>query len=204
MLIADDDYFVRESLAEYLRADDVLVVGQCNNGAEAITFVAEHQVDVVLMDINMPVMDGIAATRMLRAKHSQVRVVMLTALATDEKLAASLQAGAVGYVMKGAHAAAVVDAVRSAHKGLSAIPIDALAALASKASGPKALAPALSDREAEVLRLLCRGMRNAAIARELRLAEATVKGIVTRLMVKLDVNSRLKAVVRAHKLGLAE
>lgn len=204
VLIVDDDDVARAALTEYMAAaDDIVVVGVCRDGAAALEFAAEGQVDVVLMDIDMPRMDGIAATEALGAICPGARVVMLTALGIDRHLEAALRAGAVGFILKSAHAGALIDAVRGAHKGLSSIPTEALGGIAVRPMPPVGSVPRLSSREKDVLAELCRGSSNAEIAGRLFLAESSVKGVVTRLMIKLDADSRLKAVVRAHELGLA-
>ena len=212
VLLVDDQSLFREALATLLgvRAD-IDVVGEAGNGDEALAQVARLRPDVVLMDLRMPVLDGIAATRRLRVEQPGVRVIALTTFDDDEDVFAALRAGAVGYLLKDVSSARLVEAVLAAARGESvlqpSVAAKVVARFAELPAGdapprPQPLVMPLSARELDVLRLLADGRTNREIATELFLAEGTVKNHVTNVLAKLNARDRTQAALRAHALGL--
>ena len=211
VLLADDQALFREGLHTLLSVHaDLDVVGEAGNGEEALQLAAAKQPDVILMDVQMPVLDGVAATRRLRAEHPACRVILLTTFDDDEYVFEGLRAGAVGYLLKDAPSARLVEAIQAAARGESflqtSVTAKVLAEFARLAQRPPAepagLAEPLSERELEILRLVAEGHSNKDIASRLFLAEGTVKNHVTSIFGKLGVSGRLHAVNRARELGL--
>jgi DNA-binding NarL/FixJ family response regulator len=212
VLLVDDQALFREALAVLLSvADGVEVVGEAANGAEALARSAELRPDVVLMDLRMPVLDGIAATRRLRVEQPEVQVLALTTFDDDAEVFAALRAGAVGYLLKDVSSARLVEAVHAAARGESvlqpSVAAKVVARIASLPDEPAAAAPQplvtpLSERELAVVRLLAQGRSNREIAGELFLAEGTVKNHVTNVLAKLGARDRTQAALRARALGL--
>ncbi|MDN5853167.1 MAG: response regulator transcription factor [Actinomycetia bacterium] len=213
VLLVDDQALFREALATLLGVrDDVAVVGEAGDGAEALHRAAELAPDVVLMDLRMPVLDGIAATRRLRVEQPGVRVIALTTFDDDADVFAALRAGAVGYLLKDVSSARLVEAVHAAARGESVLqPSVAAKVVARFAELPDAPEPVrlpqplvvpLSDRELDVLRLLADGRSNREIATGLFLAEGTVKNHVTNVLAKLGARDRTQAALRARALDL--
>lgn len=213
VLLVDDQALFREALATLLDvAPGVEVVGEAGNGAEAVARSAELAPDVVVMDLRMPVLDGIAATRRLRAEQPQVRVLALTTFDDDDEVFAALRAGAVGYLLKDVSSARLVEALEAAARGESVLQpsvaakvVARFASLPDDATAPRRqpLVTPLSERELAVVRLLAQGRSNREIAGELYLAEGTVKNHVTSVLTKLDARDRTQAALRARELGLA-
>ncbi len=211
VIVVDDDGIVRAALVAFAQASpDLEVVGNYENGAEAIAAVDADPVDVVLMDIRMPVMDGITAAERIRQGHPQTRVLLLTSFDEDNYMMQALAAGASGFLLKDASPRAVVDAVRAVHQGTTVLSPDPLGRLLrgrpARSEGRPKPPPHvdLSARELEILGLLCQALSNAEIAEHLVVSESTVKSHVSSIMSKLLVGSRLKAVVRAYEWGLVE
>jgi DNA-binding NarL/FixJ family response regulator len=211
VLLADDQALFREALATLLGArPEVLVVGEAGNGAEALARSAELDPDVVLMDLHMPVLDGIAATRRLRVEQPRVRVLALTTFDDDEDVFAALRAGAVGYLLKDVTSERLVEALLAAVRGESVLqPSVAAKVLARFATlddeprpRPQPLVVPLSDRELGVVRVLAEGASNREIAGALFLAEGTVKNHVTNVLAKLGARDRTQAALRARALDL--
>ncbi|MGY1602500.1 response regulator [Geodermatophilus sp. SYSU D00815] len=211
VLLADDQALFREALGTLLAArPEVEVVGEAGNGAEAVERAAALSPDVVLMDLHMPVLDGVAATRRLRAEQPGVRVLALTTFDDDEDVFAALRAGALGYLLKDVSADRLVEALLAARRGESALQPSVAAKVvaqfarlsAEPGPRPQPLVVPLSDRELEVLRLLAGGRSNREIARELFLAEGTVKNHVTNVLAKLGARDRTQAALRARALDL--
>jgi DNA-binding NarL/FixJ family response regulator len=212
VLLVDDQALFREALATLLgvRAD-IEVVGEAGDGDEALRRAADLAPDVVLMDLRMPVLDGIAATRRLRAEQPDVRVIALTTFDDDEDVFAALRAGAVGYLLKDVSSARLVEAVLAAARGESVLQPSVAAKLVARFARmpaddaeprPQPLVVPLSDRELEVVRLLAGGRSNREIAAALHLAEGTVKNHVTNVLGKLGARDRTQAALRARALGL--
>jgi DNA-binding NarL/FixJ family response regulator len=215
VLLVDDQPLFREALGVLLGArGGIEVVGEAGDGADALRQVVRLSPDVVLMDLRMPVLDGIAATRRLRAEHPHVRVLALTTFDGDEEVFAALRAGALGYLLKDTSGERLVEAVLAAARGESVLEpsvaakvVARVAALPDDDTGsppgrPGQPAVPLTARELEVLRHLAGGRSNREIAAVLHLTEGTVKNHVTSLLTKLDVRDRTQAALRAHTLGL--
>ena len=210
VLLVDDQALFREALSVLLSvADGVEVVGEAGNGAEALARSAELHPDVVLMDLRMPVLDGIAATRRLRVEQPDVQVLALTTFDDDAEVFAALRAGAVGYLLKDVSSARLVEAVHAAARGESVLQpsvaakvVARFASLPDEPATPQPLVTPLSERELAVVRLLAQGRSNREIAGELFLAEGTVKNHVTNVLTKLDARDRTQAALRARALGL--
>lgn len=209
VLIVDDEELVRTGLRMILDAEpDVTVVGDAVDGHEALTQVDRLGPDVVLMDIRMPRMDGLEATRRLRAEGRGPRVVVLTTFDLDEHVYAALAAGASGFLLKDAPASQLLHAIRVAVAGDALLAPSVTRRLISRfAGGPPASRPEppadLTARETEVLTLMAQGLSNAEIAAHLVVGEATVKTHVARVLAKLGVRDRVQAVVLAYRSGLA-
>ena len=216
VLVVDDQRVVRDGLALLLRvAPDVDLVGTAENGQVALDRLDELAPDVVLMDLRMPVLDGVEATRRIRAGHPTVQVIVLTTYADDESVFAALRAGARGYLTKDADADEIVRAVQRVHAGEAMLDTSVQARLLDAFGGaPPASAPVpgaaagdlpddLTPREAEVLALIAEGLSNTEIARRLVVSEATVKTHVNRLFAKTGVRDRAQAVRYAYRHGLA-
>jgi DNA-binding NarL/FixJ family response regulator len=209
VLIADDQALFREGLRAVLTAQGVDVVGEAAHGREAIELAESLKPDVILMDLRMPVLDGIAATRHIAAIPHGPRVIALTTFDDDESIFDAIRAGALGYLLKDTKSAKLIEAVEHAARGESLL----APAVATKLLGEFArMAPVskrdvaaelgLSARELTVLRALARGAANKEIANELRLAEGTVKNHVTTILSKLNVQDRMLAAIKARELGL--
>lgn len=197
VLVVDDHAMVRTGLAAVLAADgDIQVVAQAADGAEGIALAAEAAPDVVLMDLSMPVLDGIEATRAILAADDTARVVVLTSFSDRDRVQRALAAGAVGYQLKDAEPAVLRDAVRAAARG--DVPLDPriAGALLPRRAEP---ADALSAREREVLRLAARGFANKQIATELGIAERTVKAHLGNVYRQLGVPDRTSAALWARE-----
>jgi DNA-binding NarL/FixJ family response regulator len=212
VLLVDDQALFREALATLLTVqDDVEVVGEAGNGAEALRAAAESAPDVVLMDLRMPLLDGVAATRRLRVEQPDVRVIALTTFDDDEDVFAALRAGAVGYLLKDVSSARLVEAVLAAARGESVLQPSVAAKVVARFAQlpdddpqprPQPLVVPLSERELEVVRLLADGRTNREIAATLFLAEGTVKNHVTNVLAKLGARDRTQAALRARALDL--
>lgn len=212
VLIVDDHPVVRDGLrGMFESAPGFRVLGEAANGVEAVERAAALDPDVVLMDLRMPVLDGVAATRRLRAEQPAVRVIVLTTFDDDEEVFAALRAGAAGYLLKDASSAQLVDAVHAAARGEAVLQPSVAAKVVAQfarltaepaAPRPQPLVVPLSERELEVLRLLAGGRSNREIAAALFLAEGTVKNHVTSVLGKLDARDRTQAALRARDLGL--
>ena len=211
LLLVDDQALLRESLGLLLSVQpDLCVVGEAANGEEALRQAAALRPDVVLMDLRMPVLNGVAATRRLRASQPETRVIVLTTFDDDEDVFEALRAGAVGYLLKDVSGDKLVEAVRAAARGESFLqPAIAAKVVAEFARLTDARPPAalplpepLSERELEVLRLLATGATNREIAAALFIAEGTVKNHLTSILGKLGARDRTQAVLKAQALGL--
>ncbi|SDK02491.1 two component transcriptional regulator, LuxR family [Lentzea albidocapillata subsp. violacea] len=208
ILIVDDQALFREALAALLEVQpEIEVVGEAGDGEQAVRLAAELRPDVVLMDLRMPVLDGIAATARLRAEQPEVRVLALTTFDDDADVFAALRAGAVGYLLKDVSSTRLVEALVAARRGESALQPSVAAKLVARvARWPHEEAPPpavpLSERELDVVRLLSAGHSNREIAGKLFLAEGTVKNLVTSVLSKLQVRDRTQAALRARELRL--
>jgi DNA-binding NarL/FixJ family response regulator len=209
VVIVDDQEVVREGLRAILgTVPGIEVVGVAGNGASGLEAVAEHAPDVVLMDLNMPIMNGVEATRAVRARHSDVRVLVLTTYDAEEWVVDAIRAGAAGYLLKDAPRERLIDAIRGTAEGRSHVDPGIAGGLLARvaqfdAAAPSAVFDPLSERELDVLRLIGKGLSNASIAEQLFLSEGTVRNYVSAVLTKLKVDDRTQAAVLAVKHGLA-
>jgi DNA-binding NarL/FixJ family response regulator len=201
VLVVDDHPVVRGGVVGWLAAQpDIDVVGEAGDGLAALAAVAEHQPDVVLMDLRMPRMDGVTATGRILAAHPAVRVLVLTTYDTDADIVRAVEAGATGYLLKDTPLPQLADAVRAAARGETVLAPPVAARLVSRMRAPAADAP--TARELQVLAGVARGLTNAEIGRELFIGEATVKTHLLRVFAKLGVDDRTRAVMVAVERGL--
>jgi DNA-binding NarL/FixJ family response regulator len=201
VLVVDDHPVVRGGLVGWLAAQpDLDVVGEAADGLEALAAVAEHQPDVVLMDLRMPRMDGVTATGRITAAHPGVRVLVLTTYDTDADIVRAVEAGATGYLLKDTPLPQLADAVRAAARGETVLAPPVAARLVSRMRAPAVEAP--TARELQVLAGVARGLTNAEIGRQLFIGEATVKTHLLRVFAKLGVDDRTRAVLVAFERGL--
>jgi NarL family two-component system response regulator LiaR len=205
VLLVDDHAVVRDGLRTYLGLQDGLeVVGEAADGAEALRVAEELRPDVILMDLVMPVLDGVGAMRALRERLPATRVIVLTSFTDEAQLLPAIQAGAAGYLLKNAQPAELRRAIHAAHAGEALLDPAVAARLVEAIAQPAgAAAPErLTPREREVLVLIGRGLSNKRIARELGVAEKTVKTHVGHVLAKLDVTDRTQAALYAAREGL--
>jgi NarL family two-component system response regulator LiaR len=210
VLIADDHAVVRQGLRTFLALqDDMEVVADAADGEEAVRAAREHAPDIVLMDLVMPNMDGVEATRRIAAERPATRVIALTSFLEDDKVLPAVRAGAAGYLLKDVGPPELVRAIRTVHGGeallhpaVAARVLEEVAAPAPAPAPPRA-EPGLTPREREVLALVARGLANKRIAQELGIAEKTVKIHVSRILHKLGVADRTQAALYAVREGLA-
>jgi two-component system, NarL family, response regulator LiaR len=202
VLITDDHGVVRQGLRMYLSLDpDIQVVGEASNGREALEMSRELQPDVVLMDLLMPVMDGIEATGAVRKELPEVEVIALTSVLEDTSVTGAVRAGAIGYLLKDTDVEELHRAVRGAAEGRVQLAPEAAARLMREVRAPES-PDSLTARETEILMLIARGKANKQIASELYLSEKTVKAHVSSILMKLGVQSRTQAALHAVKTGL--
>jgi len=210
VFLADDQELVRAGLAMIVDSqDDLQVVGEAGDGESAVRAVVGARPDVVLMDVRMPVLDGIQAAARILSYPDPPRIVMLTTFDVDEHAFAALRAGASGFLLKNARAEEVVQAIRAVHRGDAVVAPSTtrrlLDQVAGSLPGPRRVPPEiakLTEREREVMLEVARGASNAEIAARLFLSEATVKTHVGRLLTKLGLRDRVQVVVLAYESGL--
>jgi two-component system, NarL family, response regulator LiaR len=202
IVLADDHMVVRQGLRMFLSLDSELeVVGEANDGAEAVELARQLRPDVVLMDLLMPHMDGIAATAAIRRDLPDTEVIALTSVLEDEKVVGAVRAGAIGYLLKDTRADELCRAIKAAAAGQVQLSPQAAARLMREVRAPDSPEP-LTERETDVLRLLARGMSNKEIAQTLIIGEKTVKTHVSNILAKLGVPSRTQAALYAVRIGL--
>lgn len=208
VIICDDQAIIRDGLEMLLKLErDIEVVGLAQDGDEGVALTADKSPDLVLMDLKMPGMNGVEATRRIRAQHPGVKVLVLTTYDDDEWVFDAIRAGASGYLLKDTPREKVVEAIRGTVAGKSYVdPVVAGKLLAQVSSvqvrSSSALTEKLSEREAEILRLLARGLSNTEIAKQLHLSEGTVRNHVSAIFAKLDVSDRTQAAIIAIQHGL--
>ena len=208
VLVVDDQTLFRTGLTSLLSEDErVQVVGQAVDGADAIAQVGKLKPDVVLMDIKMPSIDGIEATRQIVERFPASRVLILTAFEADGQVIQALKAGARGYVLKDSSAAAIVNsivAVMSGERVIASTVANRVLEMLTGATSPKEFYDGLTNREIEILKLLANGMANKQIAFRLQISEKTVRNHVSNAYEKLGIYDRSQAVLYAVKKGLVE
>jgi DNA-binding NarL/FixJ family response regulator len=207
VLLVDDQNLIRQGLKALLELEsDLELVGEAENGEQAINLVAKLQPDVVLMDIRMPIMDGVAATREIQKRFAEIKVLVLTTFDDDEYVTAALQNGAMGYLLKDTPSEELAVAIRAVHKGYTQLGPGIVKKLLTQFSNtvppqsplaPPSLAE-LTPREKEVLRLIATGASNREIAQELYISEGTVKNHVTNILNRLDLRDRTQAAIFAN------
>jgi DNA-binding NarL/FixJ family response regulator len=204
VLIADDHPLVREALTQLLgSADDIEVVAVAADGQEAVDLAHETSPDVVLMDLEMPHLNGIEATRALKATDEGARVVVLTTFSDRDRILGALDAGALGYLLKDAEPDEILRGVRAASRGDSPLAPRAAREMISDRAEGGGSGGALSAREREVLALVAEGLPNKLIARRLEISEKTVKTHLTRVFAEIGVTDRTQAALWAHRHNLA-
>ena len=202
VLITDDHSVVRQGLRMFLSLDPELeVVGEAANGEEALRMARDMSPDVVLMDLVMPVMDGISATGAIRSELPDVEVIALTSVLEDASVTGAVKAGAIGYLMKDTEAEELGRAIKAAAEGRVYLAPEAAARLMREVRTPES-PESLTERETEVLQLLARGKANKQIATSLYVTEKTVKAHVSSILAKLGVQSRTQAALYAVRAGL--
>ncbi len=208
ILLCDDQAVIRDGLEMLLNLEkDFQVVGSAQDGAEAVELAAQKQPDLILMDLKMPMMNGIEATREIRAKFPNIKILVLTTYDDDEWVFDAIRAGASGYLLKDTPRQKIVEAIRGTVEGKSfvdpAIAGKLLNQVASKQTQPTSiLADKLTERELDVLRLIAKGINNSEIAAQLHLSEGTVRNHVSAILEKLGVSDRTQAAVIAIQHGL--
>ncbi len=202
VLIADDHSVVREGLHMFLGRDpELAVIGEATDGEEAVRLARQLRPDVVLMDLLMPVMDGIAATSAIRSELPETEVIALTSVLESAAVVGAVKAGAIGYLLKDTQAHELRRAIKAAAAGQVQLSPQASAYLVREVRAPETTG-ALTERESEVLRLLAQGQSNKEIAQSLQIVEDTVKTHVKHILSKLGVQSRTQAALCAMRLGL--
>ncbi len=211
VLLVDDQALFREGLRTLLGIHpDLEVVGEAANGEEALRLAADMHPDVVLMDLRMPVLDGVSATRRLSASQPGCRVIVLTTFDDDEYVFEGLRAGAMGYLLKDTPSEKLVEAIHTVARGESFLQPSVAAKVVAEFARlserpqhpPEDLPEALSEREIEILRLVAAGASNKEIADKLVIAEGTVKNHITNILGKLGVRDRTQAALKAKQMGL--
>lgn len=216
ILIADDEALMAQGLKLFIElADDLEVVGLASDGLDAVHLCTRLAPHVVLMDLSMPVLDGVAATRRIRAEHPAIKIVIVTTFATTQAVVPALRAGADGYLLKDSRPEQLVAAVRDVIAGRNPLSPQITGALLEEFRRHPARAdpiapllnpdvPSLTERDREVLDLLAQGLTNGEMARELVITEAAVKSRLTQLTGKFGVSSRVQLLVRACELGVVQ
>jgi DNA-binding NarL/FixJ family response regulator len=208
VLIADDQTLFRSGLARLLDGDDrVSVVGEAVDGLDAVKLALALKPDVVLMDIKMPNIDGIEATRRILAENAKIKVLMLTTFEADNHVIQALKAGASGYVLKDSQASAIVSSILAVVAGervMASAVANRVLEMLTGATTPKEFYDGLTAREVEILKMLATGMANKQIAYKLKISEKTVRNHVSNMYEKLDIYDRAQAVLYAVRKGLVE
>lgn len=208
ILICDDQAIVRDGIEMLLKLErDIFVVAKAQDGAEAIELAAKHKPDLILMDLKMPGMNGIEATRIIHAHFPEIKILVLTTYDDDEWVMDALRAGAVGYLLKDTPREKVIEAVRGTVAGKAFIDPNVAAKVIQRVANPQTqtsttITEKLTEREVDVLKLIARGMNNADIAQSLHLSEGTVRNYVSVILDKLNLTDRTQAAVVALQHGL--
>jgi NarL family two-component system response regulator LiaR len=203
VMLVDDHTMVRRGLATFLKVfDDLELAGEAANGEDAIQLCAQVLPDVVLMDMVMPDMDGVTATRVIRQQFPEVQVIALTSFKEKGLVQDALQAGAIGYLLKDVSADTLAQAIRAAHAGRATLSQEAAQALVHAATQPPVPGYDLTERERDVLALMVEGLNNTQIADRLVVSPSTIKSHVSHILAKLGVASRTEAAALAVRHGL--
>jgi two-component system, NarL family, response regulator LiaR len=203
VLLVDDHTMVRRGLITFLKVfDDLQLAGEAENGAEAVQRCADLQPDVVLMDMLMPGMDGVSATRAIRGRFPKIQVLALTSFKEGELIQKALEAGAIGYLLKDISADELARAIRAAYSGRATLSPEVAQALVQTANQLPARGLDLTEREREVLTLMIEGLNNTQIAAKLTVSPSTIKSHVSNILSKLGVSSRTEAVTLALRQKL--
>lgn len=212
ILIADDQALFREGLSTLLSVHkDIEVIGQASNGEEAVDLALQLRPDVILMDMQMPILNGVGATRRLKKSLPECRVIVLTTFTDNETIFEALRAGAMGYLLKDVDSAQLADSVRATARGESILDPSVAAKVVQEFSRVSSMVPAssstvlpepLSEREIELLGLIASGLSNKEIGEALFITEGTVKNHMTHILGKLGVRDRTQAALKAKELGL--
>jgi NarL family two-component system response regulator LiaR len=203
VVLVDDHAMLRRGLATFLKVyDDLQLAGEAANGEEAIQLCAQVRPDVVLMDMVMPDMDGVTATRAIRQQVPEVQVIALTSFKDEGLVQDALQAGAIGYLLKDVSADVLAQAIRAAHAGRATLSPEAAQALVQASAQPPTPGQNLTKREREVLALLVEGLNNTQIAERLGVSPSTIKSHVSHILAKLGVASRTEAATLAVRQRL--
>lgn len=213
VMLVDDQQLFREGMALIIDAiDDLILIGEAGNGQEAIDLYAGLQPDVVLMDVQMPVVNGVEAIRRICAQDRNAKIIILSTFGEDEYIFEGLRAGARGYLLKATESAQLSEAVRAVNRGGVWMDVTSTSKLVDEfvrlpppslyQNASRFMRDPINERELEILRLMAGGLRNREIARQLHLAEGTVKNYISSLLRKLQVQDRTHAVARAKELGL--
>ncbi len=206
VLLVDDQHLIRQGLKTLLELEsDLEIVGEAENGEEAVAMVEELQPNVVLMDIRMPRMDGVAATQEIKQKFAQTKILVLTTFDDDEYIKAALQNGAMGYLLKDTPSEELAVAIRAVHRGYTQLGpgivkklLTQFPATTTQPSSPPPNLAELTKREKEVLRLIATGANNREIAEKLYISEGTVKNHVTNILNRLELRDRTQAAIFAN------
>jgi len=210
IIICDDQAIIREGLSMLLGLEkEIEVLGTASDGAEAVDMVAEKQPDLVLMDLKMPIMNGVEATRQIHSKFPDVKVLVLTTYIQDEWVFDAIRAGASGYLLKDTPREELLAAIKGTFQGKTYIDPDVAGKLLNQVSSPQTqptslLTDKISERELEVLRLLAKGRNNAEIAAKLFLSEGTIRNYISSIFMKLEVTDRTQAALIAVRHGLGD
>lgn len=203
VLVVDDHMMIRQGIATFIEVfDDMVLAGEASNGTDAIKLCDQVTPDVVLMDIVMPEMDGVTATRAIHKKHPEIKVLALSSYLDESLVINTLQAGAIGYLIKNISSDDLARAIRTAYNGHAMLSPEATQVMVHAASQPTIPGHDLTDRERSVLSLMSKGLNNAQIAERLVLSSSTIKTHVSNILSKMNVTCRTEAVAIAVKYGL--
>lgn len=207
VLIVDDHAIVRKGVQALLaEVEDIEVVGEANNGQEAVNLAKVLQPDVIMMDLVMPVMDGVEAISRITTQHNQIRIIALTSFATDDKVFPAIKSGALGYILKDSEPEKLIDAIKQVDRGEPSLDPNIARKLLNEISRPseKPISPdPLTEREIEVLRLVAKGLSNHEIANRLSIAEVTTRTHVSHILSKLHLANRVQATLYALREDIA-
>lgn len=204
VLLADDHQILRDGIRRGLESAGETVVGEAANGEEAVRLAAEHHPDLVLMDLSMPVMDGVQATRLIKSASPEIKVVVLSMHDDPAQTRAALQAGAVGYLSKGTSFFDVLDTLRRVHEGEEVLSPHLAASMLQTADEADDSNELLSSRQVEILQMIANGLSTKQVARELDITQKTVHNHLNTVYRKLDTQSLTHAVLSAVRLGIID